>query len=389
MRRWTFPLLSLLAACPAAKIEPKKEAKPDLEAHVDEAEHESIPSRVRLPPAVISAAKIRWAPLAREPLETVLELPGEISPDPDRMARVSVPLDGRIERVDFKEGDRVKKGAILAVVRVVDLPERLAALSAVSAKARAARANADRLEALAKKGLGGLQEAETARAEADALSAEAKGETERLGALGTEVDAAKASTMEVRAALPGTIVERHAVVGDRTGSDRPLATIVDLEQVWFLGRVFERDLASIRVGEKAEVELNAFPRERFEGVVEHVAEQIDPVARTVVARIRLRNQGGMLRLGLFGTARVALGQEAGKPELVVPRSAITDVENKPVVFVHHPDGDFERHDVVLGRAALGKVELISGVREGEEVVIDGVFSLKSAVLKSTFGEEEE
>lgn len=76
------------------------------------------------------------------------------------------------------------------------------------------------------------------------------------------------------------------------------------------------------------------------------------------------------------------------PALVVPRTALTEVAGKTVVFVHHKDGDFELHEVVLGASALGRVEIASGLREGEEVVTSGAFTLKSAVLKSTIAEEE-
>jgi cobalt-zinc-cadmium efflux system membrane fusion protein len=157
----------------------------------------------------------------------------------------------------------------------------------------------------------------------------------------------------------------------------------------FLGRIFENDLAHVHAGAAAEVQLNAYAGERFEGRIELIGRRIDPVARTVIARIPLSNRQDLLRLGLFGTARISAGEaRKGAPSLVVPRSAVTEIGGKSVVFVHHPDDDFELHEVVLGRAALGKVEVISGLREGEEVVVDGAFTLKSLVLKSTLGEEE-
>ena len=75
--------------------------------------------------------------------------------------------------------------------------------------------------------------------------------------------------------------------------------------------------------------------------------------------------------------------------LVVPRSAVTEIADKPIVFVREADGEFELHEVTLGRAAPGKVEILAGLREGESVVVDGVFTLKSMVLKGTFAEEAE
>ena len=96
-----------------------------------------------------------------------------------------------------------------------------------------------------------------------------------------------------------------------------------------------------------------------------------------------------MRLGLFGVARVDVGRgDAGVAStLVVSRDAIAEIGGKTVVFVREPDGDFDLHDVVLGSSALGKVQILNGLRDGEQVVTQGVFTLKSAVLKSTFGGE--
>jgi len=167
-----------------------------------------------------------------------------------------------------------------------------------------------------------------------------------------------------------------------------IADIADLSEVWFLGRVFEKDLERVRAGAAAEVELNAFPQRHFSGSIEYVGRQIDPIARTVTARVRLRNPDGALRLGLFGTAHVSSGSEQSEPVLVIARNAVTEISGKPVVFVRQPDGDFELHEVNLGESSLGRVRVLSGLREGEAVVVDGVFTLKSSVLRGSLAEEE-
>jgi multidrug efflux pump subunit AcrA (membrane-fusion protein) len=135
------------------------------------------------------------------------------------------------------------------------------------------------------------------------------------------------------------------------------------------------------------VHLNAYAGEHFHGTVEYIGQQIDPVARTVTARVRLENTKGLLRLGLFGTCQVSTGSgdQAGA-KLVVNHESVTDVGGKSVVFVREKDGAFELHEVTLGREALGKVEILAGLREGEEVVTTGVFTLKSMVLKGSFAE---
>jgi cobalt-zinc-cadmium efflux system membrane fusion protein len=183
------------------------------------------------------------------------------------------------------------------------------------------------------------------------------------------------------------VVSREAVVGQPATMDQTLGTIADLSQVWFQARVFEKDLGQLRVGAEADVHLNAYADEHFHGKVEYIGQQIDPVARTVRARIVLENPRGLLRLGLFGTSQISLGKPAkSEARLVVPRSSVTEVGGKAVVFVRESETEFELHQVTLGREALGRVEVLEGLREGEEVVSDGVFTLKSLVMKDSFGE---
>ncbi len=362
-------------------------AREHADGHTDEPGHEPMPKRVRLPPKVVIDAKIRTGTATREVLAAVLDLPGEVAVDPDKAARVASPVAGRLERIDFQEGGTVKRGALLALLRVPDLGRMKADQAATQARAASARANAARLEQLGSRGLAATQDVVTAKAEADALEAQARAASELARAVGSGGDAI-GSQLSIRAPIGGIVLRRNAIVGQPVTADDVLATIADLSEVWFLGRVFEKDLANVRVGAKAELELNAFPKKRFEGTVDYVGHEIDPVARTVTARIRLANPEGLLRVGLFGNARVSLGAEASEPVLVVARDAIVDVGGKPVVFVREPDGDFELHEVVPGRSALGKVAITSGLREGEQVVVEGAFTLKSAVLKSTLAEDE-
>lgn len=350
----------------------------------DESEREALPSKVRIADSVIADAKIRTAPATREPLALVLSLPGELAADPDKSARVSSPVAGRIERVDFKEGSQVKKGDLLAQIKIPELGKLRAESSAAGAKAQAARSNADRLRALREQRFASDQDVLNAEAEARALEEESRGLQEQIAAFG---GGGGASTLSLRAPVSGVVLSRDAIVGQPVTAEQTIASIADLSELWFLGRVFEKDLARLHVGAQAEVTLNAYPGERFLGAVEYVGRQIDPGSRTVTARVRLTNRDDVLKVGLFGTARVATGEHEA-PALVVPTDAIADIAGNSVVFVRQPDGAFEVHPVTPGRIAPGKTEILSGLREGAEVVVEGVFTVKSAVLKSTFGEEE-
>jgi cobalt-zinc-cadmium efflux system membrane fusion protein len=380
---------TLAMGCGRSGVESEK-AAPAPSAHADEPAHPALPKRVRLEPSVVVSAKITTAPVVRAVLAVTTELPGEVTSDPDKTARVTTLVDGRIDSVAFKEGQVVKKGDVLAVIKVPELGKAKAAYAATAARAQSARANADRLTALGDKRLASNQEVVAANAEASALEAETRAAAEQLRALGAGATTNVAgSELALRAPVSGTVVSRDAVVGQSVTAGHALATIADLAEVWFLGRIFEKNLEEIHAGAPADVRLNAYPRETFQGAVDYVSKQIDPTARTFTARIRLANRGDLLRLGLFGVARVGTGEEGKRaPALVVPRSAVTEIGHEAVVFVRQKDGDYDVHEVVLGEGALGKVEIVSGLDEGEQVVVDGVFTLKSAVLKSTFGEAE-
>jgi len=364
-------------------------AAPTAPDHVDEPEHAELPTRVQLSDQVVRDAKLRVAPVQRELLAITLALPGEVVADPDRSARLSSPIDGRIEQVQFREGSAVKKGDVLATILVPDLGKLRTNQASAQARARAARSNAQRLSGLLAARLASEQAYLDAAATAEALELEARAAGEQLAALGLGVLRGDPSTLTLRAPLSGTVVMRAAVVGQPVRADQVLCEIVDLSELWFLGRVFEKDLGRLKLHASAEVQLNAYSKERFLGVVEYVGLQVDPVARTVTARIRITNREERLRVGLFGTAYVSTGgHERVEATLVVPRSALTEVAGKQVVFVRQADHDYELHEVVLGDSAAGKVQVITGLREGEQVVVDGVFTLKSAVLKSTLAEDE-
>lgn len=360
--------------------------------HEDEAErHEDLPSKVRLPPEVVRAAGIETAPAVLDHLPAVVDLTGEIAADPDRSAQLAARIPGRIVDVRVKEGDRVKAGQVVAVLESPELARARGTLAAVAARARSARLNAGRLQSLGAKALAAGQEVAAAEADAAALDAEVAAARQTLAALGQpeELAAARGARATIRSPLAGFVLSRDAVQGQSVEAAHVIAVIGDLDQVYFLGRLFEKDLARVKVGAGVEIRLNAYPAEVFEATIETIGRQIDPAARTVTARILVRNHGDLVKVGLFGAARVVTGPtDRPVKHVVVPLGAVMRVAERDVVFVRQPDDDFELHPVTTGRTAGGRVEILSGLRAGEQVVVEGAFTLKSVILKRTFGEED-
>lgn len=356
-------------------------------AHRDEPAHGELPRTVRLPPDVAAAAGIVSAPARREKLVRTVEIVGEIAADPDRIARVPARVSGTIASVEFKAGQRVRAGQRLASIRAPDLGELRAHKRSLGARIVAAKAELERLLALETKRLAARQDVVAARAELAALEADSQGAAQQLAALGT-ARGKGSGEFAVLAPRAGVVLERAASEGDPVQPDRVLATIADLDEVYFDARVFERDLGKLAVGATAEVMLGAYPGVGFDGTVEQVGYAVDQSARTIVARIRVHNADDRLRLGLFGSARVAIEEDTGTGlVLVVPRSAVTEIDGNTHVFVAHPDGDYELHKVLVGMSSPGRVEIVHGLREGEQVVTAGVFTLKSSLLRGSFAEE--
>lgn len=353
----------------------------------------AVPRVVHVALGVQTDAKIRTERVGREVLGRTVELAGEIVSHPDRTARVSSPVGGRLEAIRFGEGALVKKGELLAVLRVPDLGRIRGALAASAAKASAARADAVRSKTLAAKSLATEQSYLDAEAEALALEAESASLREQLAAMGVAAEGGSGHQLLLRAPVDGVVVSREAVVGQPMRSDQTIATLADLSRVWFIGQVFERDMPLVDVGASSRVRLTALPDRVFDAHVELVGRALDPSTRSANVRIPLDNADGAIRLAMTGVARVTSldpkeSADAGSSAVLsVPRAAVTDFVGHRVVFVRKGPEDFELRDVETAGADRDRVGVARGLVEEDEVVVDGVFTLKSLALKSTFAEE--
>ncbi len=346
--------------------------------------------RLALKAAVVAAAKIRTAPVRRECLGSAVELAGEIESDPDHTARIASPVAGRVESVTLKLGQEVQKGELLLSLRVPELSRLRADVASREAMSRVAKSNADRTASLASVGAASKKEAADATAEAASLHAQASAAAEVVRALGSSPDVEITnSLLTLRAPMAGTVITRNAVIGQPVLAEQTLGTIAALEQVLFVANVYEGDLAKVHTGDEALIRLNAYPDKERAGLVGYLGEQLDPATRTVKARIVLQNPDRQLHLGLFGMARINHQSCGDAPlPLVVPEGALTNVDGQPTVFVKVGDGVFEARSVTAGATFSSRVEILSGLTDGEQAVTEGAFTLKSVLLRGTLGDQD-
>jgi cobalt-zinc-cadmium efflux system membrane fusion protein len=188
----------------------------------------------------------------------------------------------------------------------------------------------------------------------------------------------------ITAPFRGTVIERHATLGEVVEPARTLFTIADLSMLWGIADVPEKDIIKVEKGLPVEVSVSSYPGEVFQGKITYISETIDPSLRTVKTRVEVDNPRGRLKPGMFATFGIVL-QETEKV-LTVSDASVQREGGKTFVFVEKGEGSFEKREVQIGPEVSGLYPVQSGLAEGEKVVTKGAFILKSETLKGLMEE---
>ena len=191
--------------------------------------------------------------------------------------------------------------------------------------------------------------------------------------------------LELKAPLDGIITERQATVGELAGKETKIFTISDPTDLWVIAEVKERDIAALHLDEEATFTVLAYPNETFRGKVVRIGNRVESASRTLDVRIAVRNEDGRLKPGMF--ADVEIATTALKDALIIPDTALQSDEEGQMIFVALDGSKFQKRPVKIGMEQRGRVQILEGVKEGEKVVTDGSFILKSEMLKGELGEE--
>jgi len=184
----------------------------------------------------------------------------------------------------------------------------------------------------------------------------------------------------LRAPISGFVSEKHLSLGEKVTTEESVFTVADASTVWVRFNVYQKDLATVRAGQKARVRVAG--TEEREGVVAWVSPLIDDSTRTAQARIVMKNGDGALRPGEFVTVHAET--EARTAPVVIPQSAVQTLDEKSVVFIESGDG-FEAAPVLLGPSDRRGVVVLSGLEPGQRFVENGGFELKAKIVTSGLG----
>ena len=317
----------------------------------------------------VTVAKVERGKLAQD-----LTVSGNLTAVPNRDAKLSALIAGRIAKVLVAEGDPVKEGQLLAELESQSLVDQMhqaeAAVTQARANAENARLAAKREEDLKQRGISSGKEVEDARTQLAVNEAALRSAEAALN-----VAKAQLSRATIRAPFAGTVVHRFLGVGeqvDGTGN-QPVVEVANIDTLELLGSVPASRLQELHAGEQFTFETSEAPGNTFTATVAAVLPAVDPATNNGSIRIRVDNKKHLLKFGTFLT--VTLPVKQGGTTLIVPRQAVyPDESGEPHVYKVTGD-QAESVPVKLGVQTADKAEILEGVKEGDTVIVTGGYGL--------------
>ncbi|HEX7841939.1 MAG TPA: efflux RND transporter periplasmic adaptor subunit [Kofleriaceae bacterium] len=305
----------------------------------------------------------------------VVLAPARIAFRDGAVSQVNLPITGRITQIHVKTGDRVKAGDPLVTITSPDAAAARAQLAAAAAEHDAQVQEVARQDSMAKSGVG----VESERVATAAKLRQAEAELARAQTTATMLGGGGGSTVVLRAPIEGNVIARHATVGAvaQPGGD-PLIEIGNPTSLWVVADVFERELAQVHDGAAVDIELPTRTAPAA-GHVVSVGSALTGALRTAPVYIAIDAAGPAdvdVRAGMF--ARAAIKAPAGK-SIVLPAESVLIQDGKTyLVYVQTGEDLFAARKVEVGRSIDGRVEILSGLSPGEQVVIKGALLLDGA-----------
>jgi len=303
---------------------------------------------------------------------TELKVTATVNPDVSRNVPVICLATGRVVEIKARLGDTVKKGQVLMRVQSADIAGAFSDYQKAVADEKLARTQSERAQLLYDKGAMSLNDLQVAQDNETKAQVDVKTAVEKLRVLGNSNLDQPSPLVDILAPVSGVITDQqvtNAAGVQGLSSPNPF-TISDLTYVWILCDVYENDLPMVRLGDPAEVRLNAYPDQPLRGTISNIGPILDPNLRTAKVRIEVRNPG-LMRPGMFATA-IFHGREKEK-YAAVPTAAVLHLHDRDWVYVPAGGKKFRRVEVKAGEMLPGKMQAVrSGIAPGQQVVADAL-----------------
>jgi cobalt-zinc-cadmium efflux system membrane fusion protein len=305
-----------------------------------------------------------------------LNLPARVVANPTKVVQVFPPLSGRIVQFLALPGQTVRAGQVLAVLQSGEIAQARSDFEKAKIQVVVSDQALNRGKLL-------LQHQVLAQADYEQLVAAdqaAHAEQERARQLIHELGFSENSNSDetpIRAPISGVVLDTGTAAGEWQRSldnATPLATIANLDHVWVLGDAYQSDLASVKVGRPVVVTFPAYPGLSLSGKVDNIAQSLDPNTLAVKVRVVVANPQGKLKPQMFANIVIDRSTVQG---FLVPSSAVIHENNFDSVFVQTAPGKYERRPVKVGQMQQQNVVVLSGLKDGDQVVTLGAALLRS------------
>lgn len=384
-------------------VEEKKEAGHERE-HEDkhegehEGEHEGQegeePGVVTLTAEEQKTSGIEVRQVALEDAAVPLSATAVIEMNMDRSAKISPRVAGKAVRITASQGDRVKAGQVLAYLDSMELDQTWADYIKAQGKVELAGKNLRREETLFEKKVAPEKDVLKAKQELGEAEADLNLAKERFKMLGVNVSQFGSSKgngghplIPVTTPVGGVVLEKTITQGEMVNSDKTLFTVADLSTLWVVIDIYEKDISRLRRGTGVKVSVTAFPEKTFKGKISYISDVVDEKTRTEKARVTIDNSSGLLKPGMFATVLTETTSGGTERLIAVPEEAVIIDGTKRYVFIQTAPTQFKMREIEAARTLGGRLEVTSGLKEGEMVAVKGAFILKSELKKGEIVDE--
>jgi cobalt-zinc-cadmium efflux system membrane fusion protein len=346
---------------------------------------------VRMTPEEMTRGGIEVKPVARVDFRTFRDFPGTVVPNQHAVAEITTLVRGRVVDVYVDLGQEVKAGSLLAILYSSELGMAQSGYLKAVAKLYVAERAFNRAKSLLEEKVIGLAELQRREGEMISIRAEKRESQDRLRLLGmsdeliTRLDREQTiqSHVPIVAPFDGRIIVRNLTKGEVVETTEKLFVVADLSEVWVIANIPEKDIPYIhqdqlKHGQTVEILLTPYPDQVFHGKITYVGDVLDIGTRTMRLRIELPNPERKLKPEMYATIRVYSDSESNV--IVVPESSVQRERDRRFVFVQRDAQSFEVRDVKLGHSNGDVIKVLDGLKEGETIVTQGAFVLKSELL---------
>jgi cobalt-zinc-cadmium efflux system membrane fusion protein len=313
------------------------------------------------------------AAAAELPTTSELVVTGTVTPDISRNVPVVSLASGRVNSIHARLGDTVQKGKLLMTIRSDDVSGGYSNYRMAVADEILARAQFERSKDLYEHGAIALNDLQVAQDAEDKAKIAVETMAEHLRLLGNDPDK-PVFMVDIFAPTSGVLTDQQVTTGSLVQAyNTPYPfTISDLSSTWVVCDVYENDLPGVRLGDTADIRLNAYPDRVFKGTVSNIGAILDPNIRTAKVRMEVQNPGFM-RLGMF--VRATFHGQTREVHTIVPASSVLHMHDRDYVFVPAPEKKFRRVEVVSGNLLAENItlqEIKSGLDPGQQVVTNAL-----------------